>query len=358
MKRIPRALVFGLSGVLLILAGCSDQTASHLENGESNTQIFEVEYQDLHAQRGRQPAYLELATGFTSETNLEAIRAPWPFALLSIGHTSASYQNYGGSPYFHHGLDIRGDAGTSVLASVGGRVVNVENYGPGPAYWEVAILDDNGFVWQYHHVDRSTIPQAVLDAFKNEGRIEAGDKVGEIYYWPVTTFGERFHHVHLNILGAEKKFVNPFLFLEPLPDLSAPKILDFGLTQNGLRVEGNEVSGTYSMFAKVHDLILHQKFVVPANSMEVSIDGAPAFSVWNFNDGLPGGASEEQFVSNYYVPSLTCGNYTCRDLNINLGFTKTGNRGFPSQSGAHTATLTAKDAFGNETTHTYTWKVK
>ena len=52
--------------------------------------------------------------------------------LLSIGHTSASYQNYSGDyrqAYFHHGLDIRANAGQEVFASAGGKVVNIEDYG-------------------------------------------------------------------------------------------------------------------------------------------------------------------------------------------------------------------------------------
>src|SRR5688500_15621489 len=101
------------------------------------------------AERRLNPAVASLATGRLPTGR--PLRHPWPVTVLSIGHTSASYQNYGGSPYFHHGLDVRADAGSDVLAAAGGKVVNIENYGGSAAYWEVAILDDEGFLWQYHH---------------------------------------------------------------------------------------------------------------------------------------------------------------------------------------------------------------
>ena len=46
------------------------------------------------------------------------------------------------------------------------QVVNIENYQPGNSlYWEVAILDPEGYVWQYHHIDRNTIPQSIFDKY-------------------------------------------------------------------------------------------------------------------------------------------------------------------------------------------------
>jgi Peptidase family M23 len=352
--RYHHVLLTTLSSYTLAMSSCGIQK---LSTTPVSTVSQNLVREDMEAEHYRRPAYIELATGVRS-AEAKQTRNPWPFKLESIGHTSASYQNYGSDPYFHHGLDIRGEAGTPVLASRGGKVVNIENYLPGPAYWEVAILDDDGFIWQYHHVDHDSIPKNVTDAFASGGRIEAGAKLGEIFYWSVVTFGERYHHVHLNILGAGKKFQNPFLFLEPLADHAAPQILDVGLLQNNQRVSGNRVSGSYGIFAKIHDLILHDKFVVPANKVTISIDQAPASTVWDFNNGLPGGASETDFVENYFVPKLTCGDYECRELYVNLGFTVQGNRDMPSTAGAHSIHITASDVFGNETSSEYKWNVQ
>lgn len=338
----------------IAISGCGNQKLSTPIAASTSKEIAQ---EDMEAEHYHRPAYLELATGDTT-LKINQVRSPWPFKLQSIGHTSASYQNYGSDPYFHHGLDIRGDAGTAVLASRGGKVINIENYRPSPAYWEVAILDDEGFIWQYHHVDHDSIPKNVLDAYSNGSRIEAGTKLGEIFYWSVVTYGERYHHVHLNILGAGKKFQNPFLFLEPLADHAVPQILDVGLLQNNRRVSGNQVSGSYGIFAKIHDLILHDKFVVPANKVTIAIDQAAPTTVWDFNNGLPGGASESDFVENYFVPNLTCGDYECRELFVNLGFTVQGNRAMPITAGAHNIHITASDVFGNETSSDYKWNVK
>lgn len=309
------------------------------------------------AERRTSAGLLGLATGRT-DTEATPTRHPWPVTLSSIGHTTASYQNYGGSPYFHHGLDIRAEAGSDVIASVGGKVVNIENYVAGdPAYWEIAILDAEGFLWQYHHVERSSIPQAIFEA-KTSGRpIADGTKIGEVYYWSVTTYGERYHHIHLNILGAGDAYLNPFDFLTTLQDTQAPVFVDVGLLKNGARVSGRSVTGAYTVYAQVHDLIMHQQFVVPAQSLVYSVDGGEPVTVWDFAS-LPGGASEEDFVHSYFVRSLTCGNYTCRKLTVDLGFDRAGQRLFTNTLGSHTVAITARDYVGNETSTQFSWTVQ
>ncbi|NCX96907.1 MAG: hypothetical protein EBX41_10995, partial [Chitinophagia bacterium] len=83
--------------------------------------ISTAQKNDAFAEKTYTPNYIGLATATANNTNLN--RHPWPVHVQSIGHNTASYQNYGGEPYFHHGLDIRADAGSDVIASVGGRIV-------------------------------------------------------------------------------------------------------------------------------------------------------------------------------------------------------------------------------------------
>ena len=151
-------------------------------------------------------------------------RHPWPFEALSIGHSMASFQSYGwGQAYFHHGIDIRGDEGTPIYAAVGGKVVNVANYYKGSRYyWEVAILDEQGYLWQYHHVDPDSIPQKIKIAFKEKASVPTGELLGEIVDWPVSTFGEVYTHIHLNVLGKDGIYLNPLHFLESLQDIQKP----------------------------------------------------------------------------------------------------------------------------------------
>lgn len=284
-------------------------------------------------------------------------RHPWPFPLLSIGHTNASYQSYGGEPYFHHGLDIRGDAGTPVVASAGGKVVNIENYMPGnAAYWEVAVLDDDGFLWQYHHVEKNSIPSAIWNAWRAGANIAAGTKIGEIYRWGVSSFGERYDHVHLNVLGAGASYLSPFMFLDELNDNSAPAIVGSGVLKGGRDWGDRPVYGDYSLYATIHDLVLHDKYVVPPHRIEVTIDGGTPEVVWDF-ETLPDPTTPERYVDDLFVPDMTCGNYTCRRLTLDLGYRKAGRRKFPDKPGRHDARITARDFAGNMVEGTVQWDV-
>ncbi|MBI4405856.1 MAG: M23 family metallopeptidase [Deltaproteobacteria bacterium] len=311
---------------------------------------------DENAERDFCPQYAHLATGTLANRKTFGQRYIWPVSVLSIGHTIASYQKYVGSAYFHHGIDIRADAGSPVIASAGGKVINIENYVPGnPAYWEIAILDAEGFIWQYHHVDRSSIPAAIQDAFKKGLAIPTGAKLGEVYYWPEVTFGERFHHIHLNILGAQKSYLNGFAFLESLDDKVGPQIHEIALVQNGKKVKGNSVSGPYTMAAELSDLILHDKFIVPPHVISFSINGGKKQTVWRF-DNLPGGSSNTKYIHDFYLASETCGDYDCRKLVVNLGFSKDGPVSFPT-AGSHQIEVTAEDYEGNKVSREYRWVV-
>lgn len=321
----------------------------------ANSKHEEVE-RDYH------PHYAFQASGEVSITrsSIPRSRHPWPVKVLSIGHTMASYQRYGAldGAYFHHGLDIRADAAGDVLASVGGKVINIENYMPGDdAYWEVAILDNEGYIWQYHHIERSSIPKNIFDAYKNQTPIEAGSKLGEVYYWPVVTFGERYHHIHLNILGKNRVYLNPFEFLELLPDSSQPEIKAFYLIKGENPLSSNQITGSrYTIGVEIQDLILSDVFVVPANEIVISIDGGDPLVVWKF-DSLPGGFDNEAFVNRFYLPKLACGDYSCRKPIIDLGFRKTPMQVFPTAPGKHTLDLIAKDYNGNSATRSFDWVV-
>ncbi len=347
---MERSLVWGIATSLALLACGARPTTPQ----QSMTEALRDDHQ---AESQYRPHYLHLARGTVEQAQQRHHAYPWPHPVLSIGHNTASFQHYGGSPYFHHGLDIRADAGTDVFASTGGKVVNIENYMPGDAYWEVAILDDDGFLWQYHHVDRDSIPAAIHAAYRSGEPIAAGSKVGEIYYWPVTTFGERYHHVHLNVLGQDGIYLNPFNFLERLPDDQAPEIVEIGLLKNGQHWRQPTITGNYSVYAVIHDLILHDKFVVPPHQISYAVDGNTPVTVWTF-DSLPGGASNQRHVNTFFVPSITCGNYTCRRLAVDLSFMPGGKRDFPNTPGPHTLTVTASDVVGNTVSKDFTWTVQ
>lgn len=284
-------------------------------------------------------------------------RHVWPFPLLSIGHAMQSYQDYGGSPYWHDGLDIRAAVDQPIFASAGGRVVNLENYVAGNSlYWEVAILDDEGFVWKYHHVDRKSIPKEIVEAFRSGKRVEPGALLGNVVRWPVVSFGEVYHHLHLLIVGGDGTYMNPFLFLDLLEDTRAPEIKKIGLARNHRPVDGTTIKGSHSLFVEVSDLVLHDKFTLPPHKISYRLNGSPQKVVWEFTE-LPSGKNDTDFINDFYLDG-TCGDYRCRKFYINLNFSVATPRGILSlPAGEHSLEVEVEDYAGNKSSEQFRWQV-
>lgn len=295
----------------------------------------------------------KLATGVFTEQKHHA----WPFPLLSIGHNMQSYQDYGGSPYWHDGLDIRATQDQPIYAAVGGQVVNIENYVMGnPMYWEIAILDEEGFVWKYHHVDRKSIPDEIQRAYKNRDTIKTGTLLGNVVRWPISSFGEVYHHCHLLVVAADGKYINPFLMMEPLADTSVPVINKIGIAKNHKPTDLTEVSGPHSLFVDASDLTLHTKFILPPYKISYRIDNGDEKVVWEFIN-LPSGKNDTDFISDFHLQG-TCGDYSCRKFYFNLNFTTTNPRAQMNlPKGQHTVDVTVEDIVGNKTSKSFSWKV-
>jgi hypothetical protein len=317
----------------LVLLLCATQVLAH--ESESKTKADKLAFAEYGTQKNYQ----------------------WPFPLLSIGHNMQSFQNYGGSAYWHDGLDIRSTPNQPIYASIGGKVVNVENYQRGnPLYWEVAILDEDGFVWKYHHVDRKTIPEEIFKAFKNKSEIPTGTFIGNVVEWPITSFGEVFNHLHLLVVAKDGKYINPLLMMAPLEDRDAPQITKIGLVKNHRPIAGNKVSGPHGVYVEASDLILHHKFILPPHKISYKLNGMSEKLVWEFVH-LPSGSNDLDFINDFYL-SGTCGNYSCRKFNINLNFEPKSPKGtFNLHSGSHQIEVIVEDIVGNRASETFQWEV-
>lgn len=296
----------------------------------------------------------------------------WPFVWNQMGHLNSSYQGYGSldSAYFHHGIDmVSNQPNVPVYTRSGGQVVNVENYNePSALYWEVAILDPEGYVWQYHHVDQNSIPQAIHDAYAawqanptTGGFVEADTHIGNVVDWPVETFGYFFHHIHLNILAAGDIYLNPLEFHKAgdKPDTLKPIIHKIGLFQGNTLLPGNTINAdaNYSLYMNASDLYQSDVFKLAPHTIAFKIDGANEWTtLWDFRK-LPGGADEEAYVNKLYIPNHTKGNYADRDFYFDLGFMINGQRTFPKDAGMHTIDVRITDFAGNSAQSTYTWFV-
>lgn len=268
-----------------------------------------------------------------------------------------SYQNYGGSPYWHDGLDIRSVEDQPIFAAAGGVVVNIENYNPGnPLYWEIAILDADGFVWKYHHVDRESIPEAIFEAYKNKTVVPSGILLGNVVKWTVSSFGEVYHHLHLLVVGKDSQYINPFLLLEPLPDTKAPVITKIGLAKNHRPIAGAEVSGPHALYLEANDLVMHDKFILPPHKISYKLDGADEVLMWEFKH-LPSGKNDTDFISDFFMKG-TCGDYSCRKFYFNLNFTQKNPRQTMSLApGEHEVEVFVEDVVGNKASQGFRWKV-
>jgi hypothetical protein len=246
----------------------------------------------------------------------------------------------------------------------GGQVINIENYNPGwDLYWEVAVLDPDGYIWQYHHIQMETIPADIWQKYNdyladpiNGGFIPENTLIGNIIEWPVWSFGKQFNHIHLNILAAGGIFVNGFEFHTPLADNVGPEIQAVGLVQNGQIHPGNDVLGSYSLYVHARDLILDDVYYLPPWEIKFSVDGGPEQTTWRF-DTLPGGASDTAYLEDFYLVPPTCGDYECRDYYIDLGFIPDSQYIFPATAGQHSVLVTVMDYAGNSVSQGYTYTV-
>ena len=355
------ALIIGLTGGQ---TGRAQVPATPAQPDQGSEAQFWLE--DGEIEGNWHPAYAGLATGDPNGLPQLHQRYDWPVAdgtPFTIGHVIQSYQYYGGTPYFHHGTDIMAMDGTEIYSRSGGQVINVERYAKMYLYWEVAVLDAEGYIWVYHHIERRSIPQLIWDKFAeyqadpvNGGFITADTHIGDIVKWTDKAFHlRRFNHIHLNILGAGGVYLNSFEFHTALADTDAPEILEVGLLQGKSIYAGNETLGDYSLYVHARDLVLDEMYYLPPYEVTFSVDGGPANTTWRF-DNLPGGADDKVYLDDFYV-SPTCGDYHCREFIIDLGFIRDSRFAFPATGGEHTVVVTVRDYAGNQDSQSFSYTV-
>ncbi len=217
-------------------------------------------------------------------TGLFAIDWPiQPFnASHPLGNSYGEYQNYGGAPYYHPGIDIMAPAGTPVYAVKAGYVKAVLTIFQ-DLHWRVAIGDSSGAAacdgWLYAHLDEATI--AV-----NEGDwVEEGQYLGDLVYWPTAGF----HHLHfVKIRNSGVTWNSDWAFIaNPLDELGViddgqPPLLSnatasslFAFCQNeafSYFSDGDPLAGDVDIICRADDEINHFWLVAPYE-LEYKIEG-------------------------------------------------------------------------------------
>ncbi|GEM_PF-3041767 len=330
-------------------------------------------------------------------------RKPWFFAPTNrphpVAHTHHQFQWYSGglsSAYFHHGVDIREPVGSKVYVSEGGRITNFYWYGRRPYYFEIEITDADGYRWQYHHVDRNTVPASIAQIAAKKGSIARGTLIGANVYWPARAYGALFHHIHLNVLGPDGRYVNPLNLLLPITDTKAPTISRIYITRNASSTvlnprgaSGATVGGKLDFVAQAQDLVGTQPYQLTIYRMtwqlrELTGNGThnvPETDLWKF-DFLPGGGNRNAHVWDIFRYRLvdgftslyTRGNYSSRvfyyvltnrvgsSVNDTAGYFDSGARGLDGKllypNGTYRLTVKAYDIRGNTGTASITLNLK
>lgn len=196
---------------------------------------------------------------------------PWPLPPTNIRHCLGNnwfeYQNYGGSPYFHPGIDIitPNDSGVPVYAVKRGVVKAWLTTG-GTIYWRFGIADSalsyidscNGYL--YAHIDSARYHVNVGDT------VNVGQHIGYLVPWPVDGFNH-CHFAKIRDVGstwttADWAFVyNPLLSVQPNYDTIPPLFLNavtnqkFAFARNNAStyISPTSLNGDVDIVAKIYD---------------------------------------------------------------------------------------------------------
>ena len=152
---------------------------------------------------------------------------PWPLlpnGQHEIGNTYGEYQDYGGAPYMHPGIDAMGAPGQAVHAVHSGEVKAVLTTS-GEWHWRVAVANNGGSGtsegYLYAHLDPATIAVNVGDT------VLAGQYLGDLVEWPIYNF-THIHFARVEDSGAQWYgdwlcTGNPHLELDNLGENQAPE---------------------------------------------------------------------------------------------------------------------------------------
>lgn len=238
---------------------------------------------------------------------------PWPVVFADAVHTVAQgyvdFQDYGDEyPYFHGGCDLRSAANSDVVATVtgtleggfygytnnadGSMVKQWQAWNGSPrrdAYFELAIVTDDGYRFEYHHVDSEKLPASTVQALnKGHVRIQAGTVIGKVNGWAFSF--QNYSHIHYNIVRPDGMRVNPEYYSVATADHTAPVIQAvYGLDSRGQAIEiheGDNIPGTITEIV-VATTDKHDKdaYMQTPTFASIEFDGGHNFS-WDFRQFL------------------------------------------------------------------------
>lgn len=194
-------------------------------------------------------------------TFVEAHALAWPVQFVdsrhTIGNNMPEYQNYGSEAYYHEGADLRLPRAGAVIAPIHGflqgdyytyvtdpetgedkKYTKPITAGGDDLYFEITIRTSENYMLEFHHVDPKRLPKSIYDlVLRGGGNIQRGELVGYASVWPVSRYGERYDHIHYDLISPEGFYLNPEYFSEELPDTKPPVIKNIFAIYPGKKIE-------------------------------------------------------------------------------------------------------------------------
>lgn len=194
----------------------------------------------------------------------------WPLSPQNqthpLGNNWGEFQDYGGSPYMHPGIDVMGITVGRPVYAVQRGIVKAWLTTQAEYHWRLAIADtnistDSVEAWLYAHIDPNQYHKNVGDV------VNAGDLIGYLVQWPVTGF-DHCHFARIKDIGAvwntgDWAFIqNPLAIITPYADTVKPVFENaygsykFAICQNNTSTYINPpttVTGNVDIIAKIYD---------------------------------------------------------------------------------------------------------
>lgn len=277
-----------------------------------------------------------LITNLQRDRNiLRSIRAhefAWPVAFASasetLGNVMAQFQPFDNPAYWHGGIDIRTQTAFELRTPVGGRIeaghysysTNADGsmtkfFKPWPAsglatYFEVAVIRDDGLRFEYHHVDRARLPQAIISMLNRGGaRVDAGTELGF-----AVPFSASYTHIHYNVILPSGVRVNPEYLSTLIPDHFAPQIIAAAAVMRSGRTEPLTAPLTETpaefIIATIDKLDLGPYEHPPAAARVIFENGVE--TLWDFRQSLTDSDGTFPVLSEYFLDKITLAGRTFR----------------------------------------------
>lgn len=251
----------------------------------------------------------------------------WPVSFQdaqhSIGNSMAEFQSYGDGPYYHGGCDLRVAAGAEVRTPIAGRIEaghygytnladgSMEKYwtpwpkSGDPTYFEVAVITDDGYRFEFHHMNENRLSPEVLKILQGGqgGKVAAGAWLGNTIVWPDGVY----HHTHYNIHTPSGVSLNPEYYSPLLDDHVKPQVSTvLAVFKNG-RTEGfgsgrfTEVPDFFAL--AVIDHLDGDVYDHPPTYAGIQFENGRSFA-WDFRERLAGPDGKFPSIWSFFVESI------------------------------------------------------